>query len=46
MSWTNSVDRALRERAQAVIPGGMYGHQSVMLLPDDYPQFFQRASGA
>lgn len=46
MSRTNSVDRALRERAQAVIPGGMYGHQSVMLLPDDYPQFFARASGA
>ena len=44
--WTNSVDKALRERADAVIPGGMYGHQSVRLLPDDYPQFFDRASGA
>ena len=30
----------------AVIPNGMYGHQSVMLLPDDYPQFFDRAEGA
>jgi glutamate-1-semialdehyde 2,1-aminomutase len=39
-------DRALRERAEAVIPGGMYGHQSVRLLPDDYPQFFNRAKGA
>jgi glutamate-1-semialdehyde 2,1-aminomutase len=39
-------DRALRERAEAVIPGGMYGHQSVRLLPDDYPQFFDRAKGA
>ena len=39
-------DRALRERAEAVIPGGMYGHQSVRLLPDDYPQFFARAKGA
>ena len=39
-------DRALRERAEAVIPGGMYGHQSVGLLPDDYPQFFSRAEGA
>lgn len=46
MVWTNSKDSALRERAQAVIPNGMYGHQSVMLLPDDYPQFFERAQGA
>jgi glutamate-1-semialdehyde 2,1-aminomutase len=41
-----SIDRALRERAEAVIPGGMYGHQSVRLVPDDYPQFFARARGA
>ena len=46
MVWTNSKDSALRERAEAVIPNGMYGHQSVMLLPDDYPQFFERAQGA
>jgi glutamate-1-semialdehyde 2,1-aminomutase len=39
-------DRALRERARAVIPGGMYGHQSTRLLPDDYPQFFAKAKGA
>jgi len=39
-------DRELRERARAVIPGGMYGHLSVGLLPDDYPQFFQRGEGA
>ena len=44
--WTNSEDKSLRQRAEAVIPGGMYGHQSVRLLPDDYPQFFERASGA
>ena len=24
----HSADRQLRERARAVIPGGMYGHQS------------------
>jgi glutamate-1-semialdehyde 2,1-aminomutase len=42
----NSRDRALRERAEAVIPGGMYGHQSTRLMPDDYPQFFERAEGA
>jgi glutamate-1-semialdehyde 2,1-aminomutase len=46
MTATNSHDRALRERAAAVIPGGMYGHQAVGLLPDDYPQFFSRAEGA
>jgi glutamate-1-semialdehyde 2,1-aminomutase len=46
MDRTNSRDRELRERAEAVIPGGMYGHQSVGLLPDDYPQFFQRGEGA
>lgn len=46
MTWSNSRNKILSERAQAVIPMGMYGHQSVMLLPDDYPQFFQRAEGA
>jgi glutamate-1-semialdehyde 2,1-aminomutase len=42
----NSADRQLRERAEAVIPNGMYGHQAVGMLPDDYPQFFARAEGA
>jgi glutamate-1-semialdehyde 2,1-aminomutase len=46
MTLANSRDRDLRERAQAVIPGGMYGHQSVALLPEDYPQFFERGEGA
>lgn len=46
MAYANSRDRELRERAAAVIPGGMYGHQSVGLLPDDYPQFFERGEGA
>lgn len=46
MTWSNSRNKVLSERAQAVIPMGMYGHQSVMLLPDDYPQFFERAEGA
>jgi glutamate-1-semialdehyde 2,1-aminomutase len=40
------ADRDLRRRAEAVIPGGMYGHQSVGLLPDDYPQFFTAGDGA
>jgi glutamate-1-semialdehyde 2,1-aminomutase len=42
----NSLDRALRDRAAVVIPGGMFGHQSVALLPDGYPQFFARGEGA
>lgn len=46
MGRSNSRDRELRERAAAVIPGGMYGHQAVGLLPDDYPQFFERGEGA
>lgn len=46
MTRPNSLDKALRERAAAVIPGGMYGHQATGLLPDDYPQFFAKAEGA
>ena len=41
-----TADRALRARAEAVIPNGMYGHQATLLLPDDYPQFFSHAQGA
>ena len=37
---------ALRARAAAVIPGGMYGHLSAERMPPDYPQFFARAEGA
>ena len=46
MTLANSRDRTLRERAAQVIPNGMYGHQSVRLLPDCYPQFFSKARGA
>ena len=46
MGRTNSRDQELRTRAEAVIPGGMYGHQATGLLPDDYPQFFERGEGA
>ena len=42
----DGADRALRERAARVIPGGMYGHQSTALLPDGYPQFFTGGQGA
>ena len=41
-------DAALRQRAAVVIPGGMYGHQSVTKLPvpEGYPQFMSRGQGA
>lgn len=39
-------DAALRARALKVIPNGMYGHESVRLLPDSFPQFFSKAAGA
>lgn len=41
-----AADAALRERAAAVIPNGMYGHQNTALLPDNFPQFFSRGEGA
>ena len=39
-------DQSLRARAQAVIPGGMYGHLNMRLMPADYPQFFASGQGA
>lgn len=39
-------DLALRRRAEAVIPGGMYGHMSTRLLPPGYPQFMRAGVGA
>ena len=39
-------DRNLRARALAVIPGGMYGHLNVRLLPPEYPQFMASGQGA
>ena len=40
------ADRLLRERARAVIPGGMYGHQAAGPLPAEYPQFMRGGRGA
>ena len=39
-----TVDRQLRERARAVIPGGMYGHQAAPGAA--YPQFMLGGRGA
>ena len=42
---SNSLDKALRERALQVVPGGMWGHMNAKNLPDGYPQFFARSQG-
>src|SRR5262249_27146496 len=39
-------DQSLRERADRVIPGGMYGHLSARRLPASYPQFYARVHGS
>jgi glutamate-1-semialdehyde 2,1-aminomutase len=41
-----TIDTALRARAAAVIPGGMYGHQDAAPLPAGFPQFMARGDGA
>lgn len=46
MSWSNKRAKELRDRAEQVIPGGMYGHESTVLLPSEFPQFFARGKGA
>ncbi|TAJ71837.1 MAG: aminotransferase class III-fold pyridoxal phosphate-dependent enzyme [Phenylobacterium sp.] len=46
MAWTNRRAQELRERAEQVIPGGMYGHESTVLMPAEFPQFFSRGKGA
>ncbi|SCC81163.1 aminotransferase class III-fold pyridoxal phosphate-dependent enzyme [Saliniramus fredricksonii] len=38
-------DEALRLRASAVIPGGMWGHQRAAAVPHRYPQFFVGGKG-
>ncbi|WFU26854.1 aminotransferase class III-fold pyridoxal phosphate-dependent enzyme [Bradyrhizobium sp. CB1717] len=38
-------DAALRERANKVVPSGMWGHLHAAKLPDAYPQFFRRGEG-
>jgi glutamate-1-semialdehyde 2,1-aminomutase len=43
---TRTNDERLRQRARAVIPGGMYGHMSANALPPEYPQFYQRSEGS
>jgi glutamate-1-semialdehyde 2,1-aminomutase len=43
---SRAADQDLRERADRVIPGGMYGHLSARRLSPHYPQFYARVRGA
>ncbi len=45
MMWSNVKNKELQERARAVIPNGMYGHEAAHFITDDHPQFFARAQG-
>ena len=45
MAAAEASDKNLRERANRVIPGGMYGHMRAAGLPGGYPQFFTRGEG-
>ena len=40
-----TVDQTWKARAKAVIPNGMYGHQSTAALPEGFPQFLVRGEG-
>lgn len=40
-----TVDQTWKARAKAVIPNGMYGHQSTGALPEGFPQFLVRGEG-
>ncbi|HEY2388269.1 MAG TPA: aminotransferase class III-fold pyridoxal phosphate-dependent enzyme [Candidatus Binatia bacterium] len=47
MSHDLSQTFALFERAQRVVPGGIYGHQTpALLVPGAYPYFFARGDGS
>lgn len=41
-----ATDKALRARAEKVVPGGMWGHLHAAKLPANYPQFFSRGDGS
>ena len=45
VSLSHDRDKALRARAQKVIPGGMWGHMNAARLPPEFPQYYSRAEG-
>ncbi|MCL6284185.1 aminotransferase class III-fold pyridoxal phosphate-dependent enzyme [Ruegeria sp. 2012CJ41-6] len=38
-------DKRLIERAEQVVPGGVYGHMSTYLMPDGVPQYYTKSKG-
>lgn len=46
MSSRTVTDESLKARAARVVPNGVYGHQSIALMPEGTPQFFSKAKGA
>lgn len=45
MQYQLDKDLALRERAATAFPAGIYGHMSTTPLPQNYPQFIEKADG-
>lgn len=41
----NSRDEQLLERANSVVPGGVWGHMATRAIAPGYPQFFSRSDG-
>ena len=41
----NSRDKQLLDRAQRVVPGGVWGHMATRTIAPGYPQFFSKSDG-
>ena len=41
----NSRDKQLLDRAQRVVPGGVWGHMATRAIAPGYPQFFSKSDG-
>lgn len=42
----NSRDKQLLERANSVVPGGVWGHMATRAIAPGYPQFFSKSDGS
>lgn len=45
ISLHNSRDQQLLQRANSVVPGGVWGHMATRAIAPGYPQFFSRSNG-
>lgn len=45
ISLHNSRDKQLLDRAQRVVPGGVWGHMATRAIAPGYPQFFSKSEG-